>query len=212
MTTIYPVGSVRKSVPVGSTHKQSYYINDEGKILEITEALKGTYAVVLLGYSEQDYEEQDRVMRQILSSITDIMMKKRLLQKQISLIASATKVGIGQAYYFVRKAYPEIKTVGIASTHAEKEPALLSTCCDRKIFVPPPAGRPSSWDTSNEKGESFIVIAATLATEGGTVIKLGGRAITNRELEFTKKAGITIEEYMFAPKHSVSYLKRWQKV
>ena len=211
MTTISRVSSVRTATPVGSTHKQSYYVNDDSKVVEITEALKGTYAVVLLGYSEQDYAEQDRVMRQVLSSITDIMMKKRLSQQQISLVASGTKVGIGRAYQVVRKEYPEIKTVGIVSTHAEKEPALLSAYCVRKIFVPPPAGNPSSWDTSNEKGESFAVIAAMLASEGGTVIKLGGSVIS-RELELAKKRGIAVEEYTFAPKLGVLHLKRWQRI
>ena len=188
------------SVPITSSYQMK--TGDDINIKnEISEAIKGTFVVVLLGYSGKGYAHPDRLRDTILELLHTIMTNRQLEEKEVSLIAGATTAGIGLAYDAVQANFKQMKTIGIVSAQAQKDPGSLSPFCRKRIFIHPPENNKDSWETNDEEGISWAIRAAAMeGILGSIVIKLGGGEIAEKEFGQAGQLGIETEEHEFEPR------------
>ena len=166
---------------------------------EISEAIKDTFVVVLLGYSGKGYAHPDKLSNKITELLIKVMGDNKLWAEQISLVAGATQEGIGRAYEVVQRDFNNMKTVGIVSSLVEKHRDSLSPFCQKKFFIDPPENNKDSWETNDEEGTSWAIRAAAMeGILGSIVIKLGGGDIAKKEFGQAEKLDIETEEYEFA--------------
>lgn len=183
INTISTTSSVSHNTPVNNTDI----------ISQIDGETKDTHVVVLLGTSDNGYNDQEdleKLVYDIYRSVTDTVAKEYPPRK-VKIFIGSTEIGIGAGYRIAKLLQPPLETLGIVSSKADKN--QYSANCDKHFVV-----ISDRWDVEYKNGESAMVYAATSKPEinrTGEIFVLNAGNIGRSEMEEAIAKGIKTTIY-----------------
>ena len=137
---------------------------------------KGMTVLTFVGFSGAGYEDPAAMLAHAAQVLTGQQPDKTMIN------IGATASGIGAVYELAKR--QGFTTIGIVSTLARDEHAVLSPCVDTVFYI-----RDSRWGGREPDSQRLSPTSAAIVANSRTLVAIGGGDIARDELLAARRAG-----------------------